>query len=312
MLIVGLLSAATEVSADIAGRPEDGTPDATYTNVQGDSQSETKGGAGPQGGGGFSIESVTWPYSNFGWSITSWYSTSDGLRFYGVYFNSEQIFYDYRVPWVKIGANTYALTTARLSTGPDLLVYNAGSFLVKAKYALGSPNVDITVSTRFYSNGTIEPWVLVDGKGSAYSMVVPQRFDFDLGGADDDNQQYYSGSAWSYSATEHHTADASYGEDANHYQWKTFDTDQSGSTYVTDQAVNVIPYHPDGATWYHLRYNSGEIGGTPSSYENSQTINTYNSGQADPWVGQDAVNWYVSTYSSSSLAYPGPWLETSV
>jgi len=253
--------------------------------------------------------SVTFPYVKYNWTIYSWATTANGLRFYGVYYNSEQVFYDYRVPWVKVNGVRYQLASSMLTAGPDLGEYNSGMFLVKSKYNLGTPNVDVTTITRFYGSGTIEPWVLVDTHGASSTIVVPERFDFDLAGSGDDSQQHFSGTAWAYNSYETETADGSFGENASGYQWRTFDTDKSGNSFIYNVEVDVTPYSTDHSIWYHLAYNAYEFSGEPGNYESNQPINTYSSGSADPWTGYDAVNWYVAYYTTSTLVYPGPWLK---
>lgn len=324
LTVTVLLAGAFPAQADTAGRPDDPTPDEVYYNVQGPSYGEDKsGGLSLQvsltvsdlaaEGAGALTSSVTFPYALYNWSIDSWYSTNDGLRFFGAYFHGEQILYDYRTPWVALNGVSHALSTPNLIDGPNLNVYYAShSFQVKARYNLGNPNVDVTVSTRFYENGTVEPWVLVVSYAGPFNIAVGQRFDFDLGGSDDDNQQFYDGTGWKTNAQEGVSYDAWYGEDANGNQWRDFDTDASGNSNFIDQAVYARPYHSDAAAWYQLRYLAGQVGGTPASYLNGQTINTYVGGLPDPWVGYDAVNWYLSSYTNVQVAYPGPWISTVV
>jgi hypothetical protein len=328
-LLFGVFVAVIQPSsADTVGRPDDGTPDEIYTGVVGPDYSETKSGGqgfakliapsglvaagGEETAAAAAASVVPFPYANFQWTIYSWASTSDGLRFYGVYFQGRQIFFDFRTPWVGLSNVRYALNAARLVTGPDLLVYNSGMFLVKAKYNIGVPDVDVTVITRFYSNGNMEPWVLVDTKGVPKDIVVPERFDFDLQGSGDDNQQYYNGNAWTYTATESSNLDSANAENASGFQWRTFDTDQVGNGYIFAAEVDVTPYHPDGSRWYHLAYGAGEISGDPGGYTTGQTINAFNPIATDPWIGYDAVNWYVAYYGGCSIAYPGPWLKVKV
>jgi hypothetical protein len=324
LTVAVLLAGSFPAHADTAGRPDDPTADETYHDVQGPSYAEEKsGGLSFQlsltlsnlvaEGAGALTASVTFPYSLYNWSIDSWYSTNDGLRFFGVYFHGEQILYDYRTPWVWLNGALHALTTPNLIEGPNLMVYYAShSFQVKARYNLGNPNMDVTVSTRFYENGTIEPWVLVVSYGGPFNIAVGQRFDFDLGGSDDDNQQYYDGANWKTAAQEGAVPDAWFGEDANGNQWRDFDTDTSGNSNVIDQAVYVRPYHTDASTWYELRYRPGEVSSTPVMYLTGETINTYVGGLPDPWVGYDAVNWYLSSYNNAQVVYPGPWITAVV
>lgn len=323
LVIVSTLAASFPAHADTLGRPDDPTPDETYYSVQGPEYAEDKGGAGPAsapatvaayavGADGAGMTNVNFPYVKSNWSITSWYSTPDGLRFYLVFYKNEQILYDYRVPWIGVNGVKHALSTQQLISGPDLWVYYSDYFVVWAKYNLGNPNINVYVITRFYGDGTIEPWVLVDGGNVHYNFAVPQRFDFDLGGPDDDNQQYYDGSAWKYSTTEHSTLDATYGENASGYQWRVFDSDQSGTGYIMDQEVDVTPYHADGARWYSLVYNIGEVSNDPVGYLNNQIINSKAPALPDPWFGADAVCWYASTYTLVTAAYPGPWVKVFV
>jgi hypothetical protein len=321
LVILSTLTASFPAHADTAGRPDDPAPDEIYYGVSGPEYAEDKGGgaapqvapsAPPAGPLGSPLTPVSFPYTKSNWTILSWYSTGDGLRFYGVYYKNEQILFDYRVPWVGVNNIKHGLSTQQLVSGPDLWVYNADYFLVWAKYNLGNPNIDVYVITRFYGDGTIEPWVLLNAGPLHYDLYVPQRFDFDLGGSDDDNQQYYNGSAWKAPTTETSTLDSWYGENASGYQWRNFDTDQSGNGNFIDQEIDVKPYAPDASRWYSLVYNNGEINGDPVGYLNFQTINTYAAGQPDPWIGYDGVNWYVSSYTQVALAYPGPWVKVFV
>jgi len=317
-LIVGtFLAIAQPSTADTVGRPDDPTPDYTYTAVEGPWYAENKGSGGAAAllkdtGAAAAATLVTFPYVKYNWTIYSWASTSNGLRFYGVYYNNEQVFYDYRVPWIKVGGNRYQLTASLLTAGPDLWEYNTGVFVVKATYNLGTPNVDVTVLTRFYGSGTMEPWVLVDTKGVPSALQIPERFDFDLAGSGDDNQQYYNGSAWCYSTTETSQSDSAFGENSSGYQWRTFDTDQLGTSYVYNVEIDVTPFHADNAIWYQLVYAASEISGDPGIYQSGQTINSYNPAAPDPWTGYDAVNWYVASYTATAAAYPGPWIKVKI
>ena len=324
LTVAVLLAGSFPASADTAGRPDDPTPDETYYDIEGPPYDEDKSGgeglmvpldaaASLAIGGASALTAVSFPYSNYNWSISTWYSTNDGLRFFGIYYKGEQILYDYRTPWVWVNGVTRALTVGNLVDGPHLYVnYASSSFWVKARYNLGNPNIDVTVSARFYNSGAFEPWVLVVAASGVYNIGVGQRFDFDLGEAADDNQQYYNGSAWKTPATETAIQDVWYGGDANGNEWRDFDTDASGNGNVVDQWVYVRPYHTDTATWYMLRYVPGQVGSTPGGYMNGQTINTYQPGLGDPWIGYDAVNWYVSSYTNVQVAYPGPWITVIV
>jgi len=154
-------------SADNETRTDDDTPDELYEGVSGPMFPDEKGqsmmagggegaslkgnkllgGGGPQAMGGGS--GISFPYENFNWSILSWYSTDDGLRIYEVSYKGEEIFWEYRVPWVKIGNTLYSLSDARMTSGPDLWVYMSGMFLVRAQYHIQQANVDVTVIARF-------------------------------------------------------------------------------------------------------------------------------------------------------------------
>ena len=311
------LMAAVSSYADTAGRPDDGTPDEVYEELIGPAYGEKEGGDGLVAGGAasFSVSAETtyqWPVQLHNWTIYSWYPANDGFRFYGIYYKNELVLYDYRIPWVRINGNLRVLTIPNLVQGPDMWVYNSGYFLVKARYNLGNPNVDVTIMTRFYSNGNVEPWVLVDTHNVQMSVKVGQRFDFDLGDTDDDNQQYYNGVLWSAPGVENFVLDSSYQSNSSGWEWRDFDTDLSGNGYVVDQEVAVKPYSSDDSKWYMLRYAGGEIANDPGGFLNSQSINLYIANQADPWIGYDAVNWYVSNYPATTLAYPGPWLKVMV
>ncbi len=316
-VLSALLLASVSAYADTAGRPDDGTPDEVYENMVGPAYSDKgPGGDAPMAAGSASFtigaSTVEWPLQLYNWTIYSWYPTNDGLRFYGVFYKNELILYDYQVPWVRINNNLRALTIPNLVQGPDMWVYYSGSFLVRARYNLGNPNVDVTVITRFYGNGNVEPWVLVDTHSVQMSVKVGQRFDFDLGESADDNQQYYNGFAWTTPATEAAVLDSTYQSNASGWEWRDFDTDQSGNGYITDQKVVVKPYSSDDSKWYMLRYGAGEVANDPGGYVSGQTINLYIANQADPWIGYDAVNWYVSNYPATTLAYPGPWMKVMV
>jgi hypothetical protein len=316
-------------SADNEKRTDDDTPDELYEGVSGPvfpdekGQSMMAGGGGGAslkgnkllGGGGAQAMSggsgISFPYENFNWSILSWYSTDEGLRIYEASYKGEEIFWEYRVPWVKVGTTFYALNDARLTSGPDLWIYMSGMFLVRAQYYIQQANVDVTVIARFYFNGHMEPWVIVDTNGIAKDIKVGQRFDFDLGDLYDDNQQYYNGANWIAPVTETSILDSTYSEDGSGYQWKVFDTDESGSSYVTDQAALIKPYSQDNSRWYMLAYNGAQFG-DPVMYVGTQIINSYQPNFQDPWVGYDAVNWYVSTYSQVYSLYAGPWVHIQV
>src|SRR5437867_1008938 len=106
-LLGTLLAAAHPIAADTVGRPDDPTPDYTYEGVEGPSYSETKGGGGAgasladddsaslvdDASASLAATAVTFPYVKYNWTIYSWATTANGLRFYGVYYNSEQVFY---------------------------------------------------------------------------------------------------------------------------------------------------------------------------------------------------------------------------
>ncbi len=317
-IVATIVFASFPAAADTAGRPDDGTPDEVYEEVVGPDYPEDKdeGTSGMMAGGGAVSAmmggGIQFPFEAFNWTVYSWASTNNGLRFYGVYYKDELILYDYRVPWVRVNGNLRSLTMFNLVQGPDLWIYQSGMFLVKARYNLGNPNIDVTTVTRFYGNGTMEPWVLVDTHNAPINLKVGQRFDFDLGEAADDTQQYFDGVIWRMTIGESAVLDSTYQANGSGYQWRDFDSDQSGGSYVLDQEAGIRPYSSDDSKWYMLRWCAGEIGGDPAGYLNGQTINGYVPGQADPWIGSDAVNWYVSNYVGTTLAYPGPWVRVLV
>jgi hypothetical protein len=254
---------------------------------------------------------VTFPYTKYNWSIGSWYRTALGLRFYDVKYKSEGILYDYRIPWVRVSGTVYNLTSDLRVDGPDLYVYaSSKAFKVWMEYSIPSIDVDVQVYCYFFEDGEMDPWAVVDCNGASRSIVVPQRFDFDLGGSDDDNVQHYAshplGNGWDLVTVEGGYADANEPDD-NGIQWRVFDTDQQGISFVTDQRVDVEPYHADASVLTVLRYHGDQIAGVPSSYDNDESTG-YMSGTADPYNGFDLVEWYVSTYGSEDYCNPGPWM----
>ena len=260
--------------------------------------------------------SVTFPYTKFNWSIGSWYRTSLGLRFYDVKYKTEGILYDYRIPWVKVGGTSYDLTSDMCTDGPDLYVYSTSrAFKVWAEYSIDSIDVVVQVYCYFFEDGEMDPWAVVDCHGASRSIIVPQRFDFDLGGSDDDNVQRYTshptGDRWDLVTVEGGYADANQPEDDG-IQWQVFDTDRQGMGFVTDQRVDVEPYHSDTPYLTVLRYHSDQMGSDPGTYDNDETTGAYYGGAFDPYSGCDLVEWYVSSYGSEDYCNPGPWMYIDV
>ena len=327
-----LTSSAPVCEADYESKSEYTSPDETYYDIQGNPAEENKT-EGRSGGGGAGNDSapynvsvdmlkkessttergsISFPYIKYGWSIGTWYLSSYGLRFYNVVFNDEKILYDYRLPWVKIDGTKYSLTSGRCIDGPDLFVWhNLKMFKVWAEYLIASENVTIQVYVYFFEDGEMDPWAIVDCHDVDKDIVVAQRFDFDLGGADDDNAEFYvstpAGNKWELVELEDHHRDSGNPDDSG-VQWTLYDTDVDGMSYIVDQGVEIIPYHPDDSNMTILRYHSSQIGQDPGAYDNDEPTGLYSSALYDPYIGYDLVAWYVSEYKSEDWCNPGPWM----
>jgi len=278
LMVIGTSLGGTG-SASYENKSELNSPDETYFDIEGDPASEEKGEE--RGGSPYSVSvdslmkgekeiqrsPITFPYEKFNWSIDTWYKSSHGLRFYNVQFEDEKILYDYRLPWVKIDNTKYNLTSAMRSDGPDLYVYNtAKAFKVWIEYYIAAENVHVEVYVYFLENGEMDPWAIVDCGRSNKDIVVGQRFDFDLGGAGDDNALFYTDNGWDLCEEEDDHPDENEPED-DYLQWELADTDVDGSSFVIDQSVGIIPYHTDNSRLHIVRYHPSQIGGDPSDFD---------------------------------------------
>jgi len=334
--VLVLASVGPDCGAIYDSKTASSNPDVSYFDVEGptaeENKTEERGGGGESLGAATSSNvsvdvkykekeslergSVSFPYEKYQWSIGTWYHSSDGLRFYDVFYGDEQILYDYRVPWVKIGTTRYALTSSLRSDGPDLHEYNQGQYFeVWTEYHIEAEDVDIEVFVYFRSTGEMDPWVIVDCNSVDKNIVVGQRFDFDLDGWTDDNAQFYTsspgGNYWELVEEEDLHADANNPEES-FVQWRLFDTDVVGENPEQDQLVKIIPYSPDDSYLYVLRYQYSQLGGDPATYDNDQGTGEYNVTWTDPYDGEDLVAWYVSTYTSTDWCWPGPWINVEV
>ena len=255
---------------------------------------------------------VTFPYDKFNWTISKCYRSDNGLRFYGVYYEEEKILYDYRVPWVKIDGTRYDLTNIRSTDAPTLYIWNSQEvFKVEVSYSIDEKDAEVDVYCYFYADGSFDPWVQVDCDKKR-DIVVGQRFDFDLGGASDDNADFFfPNSTWDLVEEEDDHPDEGNPEDEG-VQWRLYDTDVQGTGYFNDQTVDIIPYHVDGSELYILRYHSSEISDDPWSYDNNEATGLYRITTYDPFIGYDLVAWYVSEYTDVKWCNPGPWTEVEV
>ncbi len=330
LLVLGVLASPLSV-ADDSSKTELSYPDEVYFDLEGptfgeDKQSERESGS--SGTTSVTVDmlekdaeettrtTVTFPYEKFDWTVGSWYKSSLGLRFYDVSYGDEKLLCDYRVPWVKVGTTKYNLTSQSCIDGPDLSVYTSSeAFKVWAKYRIAALNIDVQVYCYFFGDGEMDPWAVVDCHGTNRNLVVPQRFDFDLGGSDDDNAQHYAshptGDRWDLVTVEGGYADANQPEDGG-IQWALFDSDRQGLTYVLDQCVDVQPYHADSPVLTVLRYHGSQVDGYPGDYDNDETTGVLISEAADPYNGYDLVVWYVSSYTREDYCNPGPWLYMDV
>ncbi|MCK5413980.1 MAG: hypothetical protein KAJ35_01225 [Thermoplasmata archaeon] len=255
---------------------------------------------------------VTFPYEKFQWTISKCYRSDYGLRFYGVYYDEEKILYDYRVPWVKIDGVRYDLTIAKSTDAPTLYIWNSQEvFKVEVSYSIDEADAEVDVYCYFYADGSFDPWVQVDCNRKR-NVEVGQRFDFDLGGASDDNADFFlPNSTWDLVRYEDDHPDEGNPEDGG-VQWVLFDTDVEGTGSIVDQKVDLIPYHLDDSDLHILRYHSGEIGGDPFAYDNDETTGLYSGSTYDHYIGEDLVAWYVSDYTHVRWCNPGPWTEVEV
>jgi len=263
-----------------------------------------------------SRDTVTFPYSRFDWTIWSWYPSSYGLRFYNVYYKDEKILFDYRLPWIEIDSTKYALSSGICVDGPDLSVWpNQEIFKVWAKYEIQSKNVQVEVYVYFFGGGLMEPWAIVDCNDVDRNITVPQRFDFDLDGADDDNADFFVdgilGPHWKFVDEEDHLEDAG-NPNQGGVQWALYDSDQVGITYDMDQIIDIFPYATDDSDLTVLRYHSSQISGDPADYDNDETTGLYSGATYDPYTGYDLVAWYVARYTDVDWCNPGPWIFVEV
>lgn len=319
-------------SADYESKTELDAPDWTFFGFESDSAEENKTLELLRGGSSLSTQSVnvtiqkkgsssresgqvTFPYEKWNWTINKCYRTSNGLRFYGVYFEDEKILYDYRVPWVEFEGKRYDLTEARSDDMPTLYIWDSlGVFKVEVSYSFRAENVAVEVKEYcyFWEDGSFDPWVYVDCEPNEMDIRVGQRFDFDLDGAGDDNADFYlSNNTWDLVEEEDDHRDKGNPED-NNVQWVLYDTDAVGTGSIVDQNVDIIPYHPDDSRLYILRYHWNQIAGDPSSYDNDETTGLYSGSTYDPYIGYDLVAWYVSDYTDVMWCNPGPWTEVEV
>lgn len=331
VLLLMVASVMPVASADDEEKQDLSNPHEIYYDVEGQTYEDNKTGEPERGGGGtynvtvsalkagsesLERDSVTFPYSKYNWTITSWYRSSFGLRFYDVSYKGEKLLYDYQLPWLRIDGDQYNLTSDMRVDGPDLYVYTtARAFKVWVKYGIPEKDTDVEVYCYFTESGEMDPWAIVDCNNIDRDIVIPQRFDFDLGGWDDDNAQAYTshwwGNTWDLVEEECTLYDAGQPEFQG-IQWKLFDTDQQGGGYVTDQLVDVKPYHPDTPYMTFLRYHYGEVADLPGTYDNDETTGAYMGALPDPVVGYDLVEWYVSTYTDTDWCNPGPWMFMTV
>jgi len=255
---------------------------------------------------------ISFPYDKFDWTIDACYETSNGLSFYGVYYKDEKILFDYRVPWVKIDNQRYALNKARSDADPDLYIWpSLSAFKVQISYTITEKDVTVDVYCYFYADGSFDPWVYVDCGNKNRDIEVGQRFDYDLGGASDDNADFFSDSGWTLIEEEDNIPDEGNPNNAS-VQWRLFDTDVLGTSYTVDQMIEIIPYGIDSSELYIVRYHSGETSGDPSSYVDDEATGLYRITTYDPYIGEDLVAWYVSVYNHEKWCNPGPWTEVEV
>ena len=318
-------------SADYESKTELDAPDWMFIGFESDPAEENKTEELLRGGSSLSTQSVnvtivkkgsssresgevTFPYEKWNWTIDKCYRTSYGLRFYGVYFEDEKILYDYRVPWVEFERTRYDLTEARSDGTPTLYIWDSLKvFKVEVSYSFQAGNVAVEVREYcyFWEDGSFDPWVYVDCEPNELDIRVGQRFDFDLGGAGDDNADYYTDSGWDLVEEEDDHPDGGNPEDDN-VQWRLYDTDVFGTGYINDQIVNIIPYHADDSKLWIVRYHGNQIGGDPSSYDNNEATGLYSGATYDHFIGYDLVAWYVSDYEDTMWCNPGPWTEVGV
>jgi hypothetical protein len=323
-----VLSAASPMgTADYTSKSEHTNPDATIYGFESGTAEDNKSGERLMGGGSSTTEtvnvtlkkkggspessSVTFPYEKFDWKITKCYRSSNGLRFYGVYYKEEKILYDYRVPWIEIDDEKFDLTSVRSNAAPDLYIWETLEvFKVSCTYTIQDEHTDVEVYAYFYKDGRFDPWVLVDSNQKK-NFVVGQRFDFDLDGASDDNADFYKTSGWDLVENEDSHLDDGNPED-NHVQWRLYDTDVNGTGYINDQLVKIIPYNIDSSFLYIVRYHTNEMTGDPSLYDNNEATGLYSIPTYDPFIGYDLVAWYVSEYLDTRSCNPGPWTQVEV
>jgi hypothetical protein len=330
LLVLGAC-AVPWTSANPVVKQELNNPDEVYLDVEGQTYEDNKTGEPERGGNDtYSVtvsvlrkgseravtDSVTFPYQKYNWSITSWYRSPYGLRFYDVSYRGEKLLYDHQLPWVRVDGMQYDLTYDMRVDGPDLYIYSLSRvFKVWVKYSIPSIDTDIEVYCYFSESGEMDPWAIVDCNCMDRDIIVPERFDFDLGGSDDDNAQAYTlhwwGNTWDLVEEEGTIRDAGQPE-AQGIQWRLLDTDAQGVGYVTDQLVDIKPYHTDAPYMTFLRYHYGEVVDLPGTYDNDEVTGQDVGGSGDPFVGCDLVVWYVSTYEDTDWCNPGPWMFMTV
>lgn len=160
---------------------------------------------------------------------------------------------------------------------------------------------------RFHSDGRIDPWLTIDGRGvhDFHTYHPHWRFDFDLDGAQDDALEHWDDGRWNRVGEEGWLPFTGHASPEG-FVWRQID-------FGSSAAVNIRPHVWEDAEIFAIKYHPGEWPPfTPRAALGDQPYPAAYLGN-EPIDGQDVTLWYVAHvhFDQSLPATAGPWIRVA-